>query len=187
MMKPLNINLAAPKKIPKEVLLGFMVILVFAAATLSSVTVHEYMANNKVIKTSQDWIKESNKRRELKEIAARKVVPDPKALEEIKTDFLYLDGILKKTNFSLPLVLSEIEKIKIDQVVINEVAFTENLRVVTLKGQSNFVMAVSDFLASLDKSRRFKVELSKEEINGQRQISFELTLEWMDIQDGQKI
>lgn len=201
-MTPLNINLAAPKKIPKEMLLGVMVVLAFAAATVSSVTLHEYMANNKVINASQTWIKESNKKRELKELAVRKAVPDPKVLEGIKNDFLYLEGILKKNMFSLPLVLSEIEKIRQDQVIINEVAFGENPRVVTLKGQSNFVMAVSDFLAALDKSRRFRVELSRvelpkiklskielfeAEINAQRQILFELTLEWVEFQDGKKI
>lgn len=186
-MIPLDINLAAPKKIPKEIVVGFMAVLVFAAATLSSVTLYEYMANNEVIKTSQAWIKESNKRREIKALAARESVPDPKALEEIKNNFLYLEGIRKKHMFSLPLVLSQIEKIRQDQVIINEVAFDENLRVVTLKGQSNFVMAVSDFLAALEETHRFRVELSKEEINGQRQILFELTLEWLELQDGKKI
>jgi hypothetical protein len=184
-MTPLNINLAAPKKIPKEMLLGGVIVLIFAAATLSSVTLHEYRANNKVIHDSQTWIKESSKRRELKALAARKTITDPKVLEGIQNDFLYLEGIRKKQLFSLPLVLSEIEKIRQDQLIVNEVAFTENPWGVTLKGQSNFVMAVSDFLAALEKSRRFRVELSKielpkEAINSNEQILFELTLEWLE-------
>ncbi len=186
-MTPLNINLAAPKKFPREILLGFIAMVIFAAATLTTVTIQEYMANNTVLMVSENWIKENNKKQAQNKLVAKQTVPDTKKFENLKKDFSYINGIINKNLFSLPLFLSELEKLKPERVNINEVGFGENLKVMTIKGRSNFIPAVSAFLNALDKSPQFRVELSNEEINDQGQIAFELTLEWMDGTDGKKI
>lgn len=186
-MIPLNINLAAPKRFPREILLGFTAVLIVAAATLTTITIKEYTANDTVLRVSENWIKESNKKQAQHKRLAQKAVPNTKEFENLRNDFSHINGIINKNMFSLPLFLSELEKLKPEQVNINEVGFGENPKVVTLKGRSDFVIAVTAFLNALDKSPQFRVELSKEEIHGQGQISFELTLEWVDGLDGQKI
>jgi hypothetical protein len=186
-MIPLNINLAAPKKISRQMTLGFIAVLIFAAATLTTLNMQEYTDNNNVLRASENWIKENNKKREQNKRLAQKAIPDLKGFENLKKDFSYINGIINKNMFSLPLFLSELEKLKPERVNINEVVFGKNLKVVTIKGWSSFVPAVSSFLRALDNSQRFRVELSKEEFNGQGQIAFELMLEWMDGLDGKKI
>lgn len=186
-MTPLNINLAAVKKFPREMLFGFMAVLIFATATLTTVTLQEYKANNTVLRVSENWIKENNKKQAQNKLFAEKASPDTKEFENLKKDFSYIKGIINKNMYSLPRFLSELEKLKPERVNINEVGFGENPKVVTLKGRSDFVTAVSSFLNALDKSPRFRVELSKEEIHGQGQIAFELMLEWLDGPDGKKI
>ena len=186
-MIPLNINLAAPKKFPREILFGFIAMVIFAAATLTTVTIQEYTANNTVLRVSETWIKENNKKQAQNKLFTKKANPNTKELENLKKDFSYINGIINKNMFSLPLFLSELEKLKPERVNINEVGFGENIKVVTIKGRSDFVPAVSAFLNALDKSTQFRVELLKEEIHGQGQIAFELMLEWMDGIDGKKI
>jgi hypothetical protein len=186
-MIPLNINLAVPKKKSRQMVLGFVVVLIFAAATLTTVNLQEYTANKNVLGVSENWFKENTKKREQNKRLAQKSVPDLKKFENLKKDFIYINSIINKNTFSLPLFLSELEKLKPERVDINEVRFGENPKVVTIKGRSNFVPAVSSFFNALDKSPQFRVELLKEEIHGQGKIAFELTLEWLGGQDEKKI
>lgn len=186
-MIPLNINLAAPKKFLREILFGLIALMIFAAATLTTLTIQEYMANNTLLRVSENWIRENNKKQVQNELIAKKASPDTKEFENLKKDFSYINGIINKNIFSLPRFLSELEKLKPERVNINEVGFGENPKMVTIKGRSDFVTAVSAFLNALDKSPQFRVEVSKEEIHGQGKIAFELTLEWLDGTDGKKI
>ncbi len=175
-MKPLPINLSARTKFSGNLVLAFVVLFMVTTLALTLGNTFEYVENNKVIKAYQNRIKEFKEKRKQRAVLAQKRVPDKKKLEGLEHDFLYLNTIVKKNRFSLPLFLSEIEKIKPERVNINEVAFSESLQVVTLKGQSDFVDTVSQFLMALDRSLLFDVELSKQEIHGSGQVAFGLTL-----------
>jgi len=186
-MKPLYINLAAMKNIQGKIVFAFVLIVIAVATGLTLGSTYEYMANKKVIKVYQNRFQELNRKEKYKKSDSKKKVPDQKELEIVRKNFVYLEGIIKKNMFSLPLLLTEIEKIKPEQLNINEIVFSENLQVVTLKGQSNFVNRISQFLIALDRSPLFRVELSKEEINGQQQIAFELILKWIKPEERIKI
>ncbi len=175
-MKPLHINLSVKKNYQGNFVFSFLVLFMATTLVLTLGNTYEYVVNNKVIKEYQNKIKELKAKRKQQIVLSKKMVPDKKKLERLQQDFLYLNGIIKKNMFSLALFLSEIEKIKPEKVNINEVAFSESLQVVTLKGQSDFVDTVSQFLMALDRSPLFDIKLLKQEINGPRQIAFELRL-----------
>ena len=156
--------------------MAFAVMLTVMTLALTLGNTYEYVENNGVLKEYQSRIKALKAKEKQRAVLSQKMVPDKKKIERLHQNFLYLNTLIKKNRFSLPLFLSEIEKIKPERVNINEVAFSENLQAVTLKGQSDFVDTVSQFLMALDRSPLFDVELSKQEIPGPRQVAFELTL-----------
>jgi Tfp pilus assembly protein PilN len=186
-MKSLPINLSAKTKFPGNLVLAFVVLFMVTTLALTLGNTFEYVENNKVIKEYQTRIKVLKEKRKQRAVLTQKRAPDKKKLERLHQDFLYLNTIVKKSSVSLPLFLSEIEKIKPDRVNINEVAFSQSLQVVTLKGQSDFVDTVSQFLMALDRSPLFDVKLSKQEIHGAGQVAFELTLSRIEKQNAKKI
>ena len=186
-MKPVSINLLLKKDIRGKFFLSFVVILVFSTLGITLVNTIDYYANIKVIKTYESRIKGINQRADRKRKAAQKKFTDKKEYQKIKQDLNYLSGILKKNMFSLPAVLTEIERVKPDKIDINELIFSDNLKVVIIKGESNHVRSISEFIIEMDRSKRFNIELSREEINEDKKIIFELTARWISIENDQKI
>ena len=89
--------------------------------------------------------------------------------------------------FSLPEVLTEIERIKPDKIDIKELIFSDNLTVVMIRGESNHAGSVSKFIIGMDRSKQFNIELSREEIDENKRIIFELTARWISVENDQKI
>ncbi len=175
-MKPLHLNLSAKKEFQGNFVFALVVLFMVTSLVLTLGNTYEYMENNKIIEEYQNRIKELKAKKKKRIVLSQKMAPDKKEFERLQQDFLYFNGIIKKNLFSLPLFLSEIEKVKPEKIDINEVAFSENLQVVTLKGKSDFVDTVSQFLMVLDRSPLFDIKLLKQEIHGPRQIAFELRL-----------
>jgi hypothetical protein len=185
-MKPVTINLVLKKNIWGKFFLSFVVIVVFSTIGITLVNMIDYSANIKVIKTYELRIKEINQRSERKRKTTQNKRTDKKQYQKIKQDLKYLEGIIKKNMFPLPAVLTEIERVKPDKIDINELIFSDNLKIVIIKGESNHVGSVSKFIIRMDRSKRFHIELSKEEINEDKRIIFELTARWISIENDQK-
>jgi cell division protein FtsB len=181
-MKPVNINLVVKKNIWTKVFLGFVAVFVFTTCGFTMVNTYDYYANTKVIKTYEARLKTINKRSEQKRVKNRKIVHNTKDDETSRQDLDYLKEILKKNMFPLSLLLTQIEKVKPDKVDINELVFSDDLKTVVMKGESNHVAQVSRFLVEIDRSKYFEIELSKEEINKDNRIIFELEAKWISLE-----
>ena len=103
---------------------------------------------------------------------------DPLRELKFKQELEFLGSIIKQHTFSLPMVLSEIEKVKPQMVDINQLSFSETLDSVVIKGESGQVGAISQFIANLYRSGRFDIKLTREEIREDKKINFELTAKW---------
>ena len=186
-MKPVTINLVVKKNIWGKVSLGLVAIFVFATLGITLVTIYDYYANTKVIKTYESRLKEINRRSAQKKIASPEMITDKKEHEKTKEDLNYLSTIIKKNMFPLPIVLTEIERVKPDKIDINELIFSDNFKIVTIKGESKNVDSVSRFIINLDRSNHLSIELSREEIKEDKRIIFELTARWISLENDQKI
>ncbi len=186
-MKPVAINLVLKRNIQGKFFLGLLLIIVFTTIGITIVSMVDYTANIKVIKTYELRVKEINQRAERKRAVGQKKVTNQKEYQKIKQDLNYLSGILKKNMFSLPKVLTEIERIKPDKIDINELIFSDNLTVVMIRGESNHAGSVSKFIIGMDRSKQFNIELSREEIDENKRIIFELTARWISVENDQKI
>jgi hypothetical protein len=180
-MKAVKINLAERKNIPEKLYLGLAALIVFITCGFTMVNSYDYYANTDVIKTYETRLEKINKRSEQKKVKAQKRVNASKEDEKIKQDFNYLKAIVTKNMFPLTEVLTQIEKVKLDKIDINELIFSDNLKSVMIKGASSQVSVVSKFLMEMNRSKYFVIELSKEEIDNNKRIMFELTAKWIII------
>lgn len=178
-MKPLTINLVIKKNIREKVFPTIAVIFAIAALGATLTNTYDYYATTKVINVYELRIEQINMRFNQKQKMAQNKVVDKKESNKIKQDFNYLGSIIKKNMFSLPGMLTQIEKAKPDKIDINKLIFSENFKVVKIRGESSHAGSVSKFIAGMDKSEHFNVELSNEEINEDKRIFFELNVRWM--------
>lgn len=181
-MKPVNINLVVKKNIWAKISLGVAAVFVFTTCGFTMVNTYDYYANTKVIKIYQSRLKLINQKSEKKRVKNRKIVNNTKDDEKSGQDLDYLKEILKKNMFPLTQLLTQIEKVKPDQIDINELVFSDDLKTVVIKGESTYVAQVSRFLVEIDRSKYFEVELSKEEINNENRIIFELKATWIPLE-----
>lgn len=175
-MKPIYINLAAKKHLLEKVWLPLALTIIIVGAGVSFMSIHEYAANYRAI--SKFKIRAVQMKNTLKEKQSknRKNQPDPKAVQRLEQDHLYLNQMIEKTLFSLPGFLSELEKIKPEKLEINEVSFSEGLKVINIKGRSDFEKPISQFILDLNMLPKLEVTLSKHEITGSKGIEFELKI-----------
>ncbi|MFH2059881.1 MAG: hypothetical protein ABIJ59_13385 [Pseudomonadota bacterium] len=186
-MKPISINLAVKSNFWRKISLPIAAIFAIITLGITVMNMNDYYANIEVIKTYELRIKEVNKRSEVKRKAAQKNVIDSKEDKRFKQDLNYLSDIIKKNMFALPAVLTEIERVKSDRVDINELIFSDDFMVVRIKGESNHVKSVSEFVVGMDRSNHFDIDLSKEEISDDKKIIFELKARWKRLENDQKI
>ena len=154
-MKPVHINLAVRKNIWAKISLGIAALFVLTTCGFTMVNTYDYYANTKVITIYEARLKLINQRSEQKRVKNRKIVNNTKVDEKIRLDLNYLKDIVTKNMFPFSELLTQIEKIKPDKVDINELAFSDNLRTVLIKGASNNVAQVSRFLVGMDRSKYF--------------------------------
>ena len=83
--------------------------------------------------------------------------------------------------FPLSELLTQIERVKPDKIDIKALIFSDNLKTIVISGASDHVEEVSDFIAGMDRSKSFAIELSKEEIDENSRIIFELIARWIAI------
>ena len=181
-MKPVNINLAVKKNIQGKISLGLAAVFILAACGFIMVNIYDYNANAKVIKIYEARLKTINKRSEQEKVTARKILinrEDDKT--PLRQDLNYLKTIIKKNMFPLSEVLTQIERVKPDKIDIKELIFSDNLKTIVISGASDHVAEVSDFLIAMERSNYFTTELTKEEINENSRIIFELTAKWISL------
>jgi len=179
-MKPINISLVARKNIWGRISLGLAAVFVFITCGFTMVNIYDYYANTNIIQTYETRLKKINKRAEQKRVNDQKRLSMGKEDKNSRQDLNYLKAVIKKNIFPLNEVLSQIEKIKPAKIEINELRFIDNLKTILIKGASHQVTQVSKFLMELDRSKYFAIELSKEEIEEDKRIIFELTAKWVD-------
>lgn len=180
-MKPVNINLAVKKNIQGKISLGLAAVFLLAACGFIMVNIYDYNANTKVIKIYEARLKTINKRSEQQRVNARKININREDDKKNRQDLNYLKAIIKKNMFPLSELLTQIERVKPDKIDIKALIFSDNLKTVIISGASGHVAEVSDFIAGMDRSKFFTIELSKEEINENSRIIFELTAKWIAI------
>lgn len=180
-MKPVNINLAVQKNIQVKISLGLAAVFLLAACGFIMVNIYDYNANTKVIKIYEARLKTINKRSEQQRVNARKININREDDKKNRQDLNYLKAILKKNMFPLSELLTQIERVKPDKIDIKALIFSDNLKTIVISGASDHVEEVSDFIAGMDKSKSFAIELSKEEIDENSRIIFELTARWIAI------
>jgi len=180
-MKSVNINLVVQTNFWGKVSLAFVAVLVFTTFGITLANCYDYNANTKVIKTYESRIKKLKKRSEQKRISAQKILTNKKEYQQLKQELNYLSAVIKKNMFPLTMVLTEIERVKPDKIDINELIFSDSLKLVIIKGKSSHAGSVSGFLSGMDRSQRFNIELSREEIKEDNTIVFELTAKWISI------
>ena len=167
-MKPVTINLSLYINIVRKVLLVTAIILGFAAFVFTAINIYGYIANRKTITEYQSRIEKLKKQAENKD------------QKKLKKEFNYLIPVIERDLFPLPLFLTEIEKNKPEKIDINELTFSETLKTVTIKGESNYVESVSAFLIEMEKSKHFSVNLIRQVIKEDHSILFELKAEWKE-------
>jgi len=167
-MNPININLSLHVNILRKILLAAAIILGVVAFVYTAINIYAYTANRKTITEYQSRIEKLKKQAENEE------------LKKLKKEFNFLLPVIEKDLFSLPLFLTEIEKNKPEKINIYELTFSENLKTVTLKGESNYVESVSAFLIEMEKSKYFSVDLIRQVIKEDRSIMFELKAKWKE-------
>lgn len=178
-MKPLRINLAVKRKIKGRLLFLFIVLLAVTTGALSLANVYDYYSNTKVIKTYRDRLAVLNRKADQKRAAAQQnIIKDKSTDSETKKQRNYMTAVIKKNLFPLSAILSELEKLKQEQVDINEISFADNLQKIIIKGASENAMQASRFIVEMDRSEIFKIALTKEEIDQKKRIIFELTAEF---------
>lgn len=167
-MKPVTINLSSYINFLRKALLSVAIVLVFIAFGFSAANTYDYIANKNIIREYQLRIEQFQKQAENKE------------QKKIKKELNYLTSEIKKDLFPLPKVLTEIEKNKPEKIDIHQLIFSENLKNVTIKGESGHFESVSAFLIEMEKSQHFSVKLIKQGIKKNRRILFELKAEWKE-------
>ncbi len=167
-MKPVTINLSLYINILRKVLLVTAIILGFTAFVFTAINIYGYIANRSTITEYRSRIEKLQKQAENKE------------LKKLKKEFNSLKPVIERDLFSLPLFLTEIEKNKPEKIDIYELTFSETLKAVTIKGESNHVESVSDFLIAMEKSKYFSVNLIRQVIKEDRSIMFEIKAEWKE-------
>lgn len=175
-MKPVSINLAAKKHILERLWLPLVVTFIIVGAGVSFMSIHEYGANYKALNKFESRALQMKITLEEKQGQDKKNQPDPRVIEKLEQNHIYLNRMVEKTLFSLPGFLSELEKIKPEKLEIDEVSFSDELKVVHIKGQSDFEKPISRFILDLNKLPKLSVTLSEHEITGSRGIEFELKL-----------
>ena len=171
-MKPVTINLSLHRNILRKIFLAVSIILAFTAFGFTAVNTYDYIANQNIIREYQSRIERLKKQAENKE------------QKKSKKEFDYLIPLIQNDLFSLPLILTEIEKNKPKKIDIHEIIFSESRKIIIIKGESSYVESVSTFLIEMEKSKHFTVKLIRQVIKEDRSILFELKAEWKDDEKG---
>ncbi|MCP4670876.1 MAG: hypothetical protein GY857_06185 [Desulfobacula sp.] len=180
-MKPVKINLVVKKNIWGKISLGLAALFVFTTCGFTIVNIYDYYANTNIIKTYETRLKTINKRAEQKRVNDQKRVSMTKEDKHDREDLNFLKAAIEKNMFPLTEMLSQIEKIKPEKLDINELSIIDNFNTIVIKGASNQETQISNFLMEMDRSKYFVIELSKEEINEENRIFFELTAKWVSM------
>ena len=187
-MKPVNINLVNKPNVWKKIFLVLAALLCFVAIGFTTINIYNYYANKKVMLAYQTrFEKVSKQSRQNRSIEEKTKVLTKDDEKKNQQELHYLKGIITKNMFPLVEVLTQIEILKPDQIDINSLLFSKNLKTVVIKGESNNISQVSLFLKKMNTSRDFVIELSKEEINEDKRIIFELIARWRSLDIEQKI
>ncbi len=165
-MKPIVINLSLYVNIMQKVLLIIAIVMFVTAFGFSIVNTYNYISKNTIIEEHQSKIEL------LREQA------ENKKQKKNKKELRYLISIIKKDLFPFPQVLTEIEKYKPEKVDIHKLIFSDNLKNITIKGESGHFESVSAFLTRMEQSKHFTVKHIKQGIKENRNILFELAIEW---------
>ncbi len=165
-MKPIIINLSLYVNIMQKVFMAIATLLFVIAFGFSAVNVYNYISKNNIIEEHKSKIVTFRKQAENKE------------QKKIKKELGYLISIIEKDLFPFPKVLTEIEQNKPERVDIHELIFSETLKNIIIKGESGHFKSVSGFFTKMEQSKHFTVKNIKQGIKENRNILFELTIEW---------
>ncbi len=165
-MKPIIINLSLYVNIMQKVFMVIATLLFVTAFGFSAVNAYNYFSKNSIIEEHVSKIEHFRKQAENKE------------QKKIKKELGYLISIIEKDLVPFPKVLTEIEQYKPEIVDIHELTFSDNLKNIIIKGESGHFESVSLFFTKMEQSKHFAVKHIKQGIKENRNILFELTIEW---------
>lgn len=174
-MKPVVINFVSKENFLKKTIFPALFALFLIAVVFTGFNTYNYIINKNQIAFYEKRIKNTKLLAEKKINAQKKEKLTSQEIEKIQKDLAYLKAIKDKKSFPLISVLNIIERAKQEETDINEVKFSDNFSIVTIKGKSDSPEAVSTFLIALDRAERFMVEITREEINEKKEIFFDIT------------
>ena len=152
-MKPVNINLVDKPNIWKKIFLISAAFLCFAAIGFTMINLYDYYANKKVILVYETRLEKVSKQsRQNRSIEKKTKVITKDEEKKNRQELHYLKDIITKNMFPLTEVLTQIEILKPDQIDINSLLFSENLKTVVIKGESSNISQISLFLNKMNSS-----------------------------------
>jgi hypothetical protein len=179
-MKPIALNLAAPKKSRDRAFSVLVIIAVLVALVLGAVTLYEYLANRQMILACEKRIAalQNQAARQAGE-SARLDARNQERLIRIRKDVAMLTTLVTKSRFPVLTLLTDIEKRKPGEVDISELVFSDNLVSVVIKASAEQADPAAAFIENMKMSPYVDTLLSRKEITPDRSIQFELTLTWI--------
>ncbi len=178
-MNPISINLVAKKNVWGTFVLFLFAGIVSITFGITCVTAYDYFANKRVVKeyeTRLDVLKRQVKIK--KEIIQKRPLVNESQLKKQDAYLDFIVPIIEKKIFSIPAVLSEIEKKKPNKITINTLVFSKDNKTVIIEGESKYISAISDFIINMKQSDQFDVDLTNEEFDTDKTVFFELTALW---------
>ena len=178
-MKPIIVNLASRKYRWADLRTVAAFLLVCAALGFTGLNLYDYSANKRVIRQYESRLDKMEKRAQEKQKLLLKAQKKEKDREKSKEKLDYLYSLIKKNLFSLPLVLTELERVKPEKIEIMEVQLSKDLKTANIVGKTGYVESVSTFLRDLDQSPYFSIDLARGSVDSDRNIRFTLKTNWM--------
>jgi hypothetical protein len=156
-----------------KMLLPLLALALCFAVGFTVVNVVEYRANARVITEYANRVRQQMEQQKTE--AADRVRTQQKKQADIQAVFEPLAKMIRQDQFPLLDVLTELEILKPERVVIMRLNFTDSLTFIRIKAESTSPAAVFSFMENMAKSPRFDVELSRKEVGQDNRIIFELT------------
>ncbi len=180
MMQPIRINLKKKKDLKRKLVLMSTLLFISFAIGLTVSNIFNYISNLKTIEDYEDRLEQVKGELEQHRRTVRsknKAIPDNTDERAGQLTF-----VLKKHLTSLPALLTELERLKPEKVVINTINYdhTEKGHTVILNGASNYIEAVQLFIDRMNTSPRFLSALMQGRMNDHHKIEFTLTATWIN-------
>ncbi len=176
-MKLIKVNLRSEQPLKERLLLPGISALMIAALVLTVYTASLYLAGQREITASEEQIKSVRNLADDRQKRKKVQKMDPAAKEALYQDSAFIKNLLLKKMLPVSEILDDIEISRPEKLRIDLLEFSQDFNHMTIKGKSDSAKDVSAFLLALDATGRFTVHINRGEIDEQKKIHFDITLD----------